>query len=296
MIRRLALGAAFLVSLGVAVFAGAHIISAVERPSTTTTYSMKVGSLTRQYEVIAPTATLAKSAPIIVVLSGAASTTSNEITRDRIAPYADADKAEVVYPVAIKESWNAIGCCDAAAAENINDVGFIEALVPKLDPGHTRPIYVVGYSVGGRLAYRLACTDPTLFDGMAAVKADPMPGCVVTTPMNVIVFSSQNDKYVPYQPGEKGKETPPATVQIAALETDMACSGTPTVAKYGQPNKTKYGVMTVSTWSCADGKTLEWSVDPDGGHGFPIPTSFGAGANQLIYSWITKTPLAPVPS
>ena len=96
----------------------------------------------------------------------------------------------MVYPVAIKESWNAIGCCDGAAKANVNDVGFIEALVPKLDPGHARPIYVVGYSDGGRLAYRLACTDPTLFDGMAAVKADPMPGCVVTTPMNVLVFAS----------------------------------------------------------------------------------------------------------
>jgi polyhydroxybutyrate depolymerase len=296
MIRRLALGAAFLASLGVAVFAGAHIISAVERPSTTTTYSMKVGRVTRQYEVIAPTARLAKSAPIIVVLSGAAATTSVEITRDRMVPYVDADKAEVVYPVAIKESWNAIGCCDDAAKEKVNDVGFIKALVPRIDPGYARPIYIVGYSVGGRLAYRLACTDPTLFDGMAAVKADPMPGCVVTTPMNAIVFSSQNDKYVPYEPGEKGKETPAATVQIATLEKDMECSTKPTVTKYGQPNKTKYGVMTVSTWSCADGKTLEWAVDPDGGHGFPNPTSSGAGANQLIYSWITKTPLAPVPS
>jgi hypothetical protein len=66
--------------------------------------------------------------------------------------------------------------------------------------------------------------------------------------------------------------------------------------KYGQSGKTKYGVMTVSTWSCADGKTLEWAVDPLGGHGFPIPTTYGAGANQLIYSWITKTPLAPAPS
>ena len=47
-----------------------------------------------------------------------------------------------------------------AATKNVNDVGFLEALVPKIDPGHTRPIYVVGYSNGGRLAYRLACTDP----------------------------------------------------------------------------------------------------------------------------------------
>ena len=117
MIRLTALAAAFLVSLGVAAFAGAHIISAVERPSATVTYSMKVGHRTRQYEVIAPTATLATSAPIIVVLSGAAASTSVETTRDRMVPYADAGKAEIVYPVAIKESWNAIGCCDAAAAE-----------------------------------------------------------------------------------------------------------------------------------------------------------------------------------
>ena len=295
MIRRLALAASFVACLVVAVFAGAHILNAVERPSTTTTYSLKVGSLTRQYEVIQPTRTLPKSAPIIVVLSGAAASTSDEITRDRMVPYVDADKAEVVYPVAIKESWNAIGCCDDAAKENINDVGFMKALVPQIDPGHVRPIYVVGYSVGGRLAYRLACTDPTLFDGMAAVKADPMPGCVVTKPMNVIVFSSQNDKYVPFKPGEKGFETPPATVQIARLRTDLKCSAKPTVTKYGT-SKTKYGPMTVSTWSCADGKTLEWSVDPKGQHGFPIPITYGAGANQLIYSWITKTPLAPVPS
>jgi polyhydroxybutyrate depolymerase len=287
MIRRLALAAAFLVSLGVAAAAGAHIIGAVERPSTTTTYSMKVGRLTRHYEVIAPTATLAQSAPIIVVLSGAAATTSDEITRDRMIPYVDADKAEVVYPVAIKESWNAIGCCDGAAAENVNDVGFIKALVPRIDPGHERPIYVVGYSVGGRLAYRLACTDPTLFDGMAAVKADPMPGCVVTTPMNVIVFSSLDDKYVPYKPGEKGKETPPATVQIARLQKDMGCASKPTVAK---PKG-----MTLSTWSCANGKTLEWALYPTGGHDFPGPKD-GTSANQLIYSFVTKTPLAPVPS
>jgi len=286
--RGLALGAAFLVSLGVAVFAGVHIISAVEQPSTTTTYSLQVGNLTRQYQVIAPTAPLPKSAPIIVVLAGAAATISMEITRDQMVPYANADKAEIVYPVPIKESWNAIGCCDGAGREKINDVGFLEALVPKIDPGHARPIYVVGYSNGGRLAYRIACTDPTLFDGMVAVKADPMPGCVVTKPQNVLVFASLDDKYVPYKPGEKGLETPAATVQIARLQTDMKCSGKPTVVKHG--------AMTLSTWSCANGKTLEWALYQTGGHGFPVPKDGTAGANQLIWSFMTKTALAPVPS
>jgi polyhydroxybutyrate depolymerase len=285
--RFLMLITAFVATLSGATFAGVHIINAVERQSTNTTYSMKVGSLTRQYEVIAPTAALPESAPIVVVLSGAAATVSDEIPRDHLVPYVDADKEELVYPVSIKESWNAIGCCDGAAAENVNDVGFLEALVPRIDPGHTRPIYVVGYSNGGRLAYRMACTDPGLFDGMVAVKADPMPGCVVTKPQNVLVFSSLNDKYVPYKPGEKGLETPPATVQIARLQTDLKCSGKTTA---------NHGGMTLSAWSCADGKRLEWALYQSGGHDFPPPTASTPGANQLIYSFITKTALAPVPS
>ena len=285
--RFLILVAAFVVTLSGATFAGVHIINAVgQQTVTTTTYSMKVGSVTRQYEVIKSSA-LSDSTPIIVSLGGAAVDPVQQIPRDRLVPYATANKVELVYPVPIDQSWNAIGCCDGAAKANVNDVGFIEALVATIDPGHARPIYVVGYSNGGRLAYRMACTDPTLFDGLAAVKADPMPGCVVSKPENVIVFSSLNDKYVPYEPGEKGYETPPATVQIARLETDLKCSDKKVVTD---------GQMTVSTWSCADGKRLEWAVDPTGGHGFPIPAGDTPGGNQLIWSFMTGTPLAPVPS
>jgi polyhydroxybutyrate depolymerase len=284
--RFLILITAVVAIIGGGTFAGVHIISAVERQSTTTTYSMNVGSVTRQYVVIAPTATLAKSAPIVVVLGGAGSTTSNEIARDEFLPGVNDDKDELVYPVQIGKSWNAIGCCDAAAKENVNDVGFIEALVPKIDPGHTRPVYVVGYSNGGRLAYRLACTDPVLFDGTVALKADPMPGCVVTTPQNILVFSSLNDKFVPYKPGEKGEESPPATVQIARLQTDMKCSSKPTVVKRG--------TMSLSTWSCANGKTLEWALYQSGGHDIPNPDGSTPGALSLILSFATKTAPAPV--
>ena len=262
--RFLVLITAFVVTLGVATFAGVHIISAVERPvdhHDLLDEGRQRHQAVRGHRARPPRC---RSRPRSSSCSaGADSTTSNEIARDQFLPYVNADKAELVYPVAIEESWNAIGCCDGAAKANVNDVGFIEALVPKIDPGHTRPIYVVGYSNGGRLAYRLACTDPALFDGMVALKADPMPGCVVTKPQNILVFSSLNDKYVPYKPGEKGKESPPATVQIARLQTDLKCSSKPTVAKHG--------TMTLSTWSCADGKTLAVGALPDRGPQLPRP-------------------------
>ena len=233
--RFMVLLTAFIMTLGVATFSGVKIISAIERQSTTTTYSMKVGSMTRSWEVIAPTAKLPEvGADRRRAVRAATATTSNEITRDHFVPYVNADKVELVYPVSYRESWNAIGCCGHAAAANVNDVAFLEALVPKIDPGHTRPVYFVGYSNGGRMAYRLGCTDPGLFDGMVALKADPMPGCTVTKPQNILVFASLNDNWVPYKPGEKGHETPPATVQIARLQTDLKCSSKPTTAKHGE--------------------------------------------------------------
>jgi len=287
--RFMVLLTAFITTLGIATFAGAHIINAVERQSTTTTYSMKVGNLTRSWEVIAPTAKLAKSAPIVVVLSGIAATPGEEITRDKLVPYVNADKTELVYPVSIRESWNAIGCCGAAAQLKVNDLAFLKALVPKVDPGHQRPIYFVGYSNGGRMAYRLACTDPGLFNGMVAVKADPMPGCVVTKPQNVLVISALDDPWVPYKPGEKGKETPPATVQIARLQADLGCPAKSVAAKHGD--------MTITSWSsCTDDKRLAWAVYTIGGHNFPPPTAHSPSGSQIIWSFLTKTALAPLPS
>ncbi len=240
--RFLVLLTAFITTLGLAMFAGAHIINAVERQSTTTTYSMKVGNLTRSWEVIAPTAKLPKSAPIVVVLSGIAATTSDEITRDRLVPYVDTDKLELVYPVSYQASWNAIGCCGAAASTNVNDVAFLEALVPKVDPGHTRPIYFVGYSNGGRMAYRLECTDPSLFNGMVAVKADPMPGCVVTKPQNVLVFASLDDPVGALQArGERQGNAP-------GHRPDRPAAEGPQVLQQGRPS-VKHGDMTLYTWS-----------------------------------------------
>jgi polyhydroxybutyrate depolymerase len=288
--RGLALAAALIVTIGVtmgaAVFAEAHIIRAIERPATTATYSMKVGRLTRSWQVIAPTAVLPRSAPIIVVLTGKAASNGQEIRRDRLVPYVDAGKTELVYPLAIRQSWNAIGCCGAAARLKVNDLGFLEALVPRVDPGRRRPIYFVGYSNGGRMAYRLACDDPGLFDGMAAVKADPMPGCVVSRPQNILVVSSLDDPSIAYRPGDKGRETPPATVQVARLHAALGCARPPTVAAYR-------GIMTFTTWrSCAEGTNLAWGVWQSGGHNFPPPAAHAPGAAQVIWSFFTRTAVA----
>lgn len=290
--RKLILAIAFVATLGVAMFSGVKVISALERTTYTATLSMKVGGLDRSYKVIAPVAALPKSSPIIVVLGGIAAPVDNEIKRDELLPYANAGKAELVYPEGYKLSWNAGGCCGKAALHHVDDVAFIKAVVAAVDPGHERPIYVVGYSNGGRLTYTLACAAPGLFDGAAVVKADPDPGtCEMSRPMTILQIAALDDYAVPYQPGEKGQESPAATVQSTKLRALDGCTGAGDAERHGQ--------MTLTTWTgCGSGQRYGFAVWDKGGHNFPnagVPLKATPDASQIIWSFFTKTAFAPLP-
>lgn len=269
--------------------AGAKVVSVMNRTMNSSTYSMQVGGMTRSYTVLTPAKkALSYSAPIIVVLSGLNSEQYQEINRDGFTSYVQAGDAELVYPLAYRESWNALGCCSWAAQAAVDDVGFITSLVPKVDPGHTRPIYIVGYSNGGRLAYRLDCTNPMLFTGTVIVKADPMPKCDVVVPMKIMTIASTDDTRVPYKPGEKGTESPPATVQSAKLRASSLCSA--------KSVKEAQGNMTYTLWpDCANGTSVGFTVYTAGVHSWPRPPVSYPAASQVIMAFITGTTVKPQP-
>jgi polyhydroxybutyrate depolymerase len=286
--------------LGIAGFAGFHAADAHGQPkakalmivkvkTSTKTYSMTVAGLKRSYEVIAPV-TLPKPAPVIVMLSGIYSTVAEEISRDRLVNYATAGQAEVVYPVAFAESWNAIGCCGKAAAAKVDDLAFLKALVAEVNPKHARPVYVVGYSNGTRMAYRVACDDPGLFDGYGMVKGVPTADCSIRKPVNLVQLSSVDDPEVPYKPGDKGSTTQvPVTTLVTQLHATEKCPA--------KSAATHSGTVTVTTWSgCADGTRLASAVWSGGVHSFPRPPASVPAAAQVLWSFFTKTPLAPLPA
>jgi polyhydroxybutyrate depolymerase len=287
--RKLIFAIAFICAVAGVLAAGANVINAIQRQSVTSTNSMRVDGLTRSWEQVVPVAPLPKSAPIIVVLSGINASTADEIQRDNFVPYVNAGKTELVYPTGYHESWNAGGCCGGAAAANVDDVAFLKALVARVDPGHTRPIYLVGYSNGGRMAYRMACSDPGVFDEIAIAKADPMPGCVVTRPQTILQVASKDDTAVPYKPGDSGKETPAATVQVSRLRDADECTGSGVT--------TAHGSMAITSWTgCANGTRLSFALWDSGGHNFPPPEGSTPAAAQVIWSFFTQTALKPLPA
>jgi polyhydroxybutyrate depolymerase len=273
-------------SPGAATTAGAKMAAST---ATTKKYTMKVRGLTRSYEVIAPVRALPKTAPVIVSLAGFRASVTTEMARDQLIPYAAAGMAEVVYPVGLGESWNAIGCCGYASTHKVDDLGFLKALVAKLDPGHARHIFLVGYSNGARLAYRVACTTPALFDGYGMVKGGPMANCVVTKPASVIQIASLDDPEVAYKPGQKGREPLPVTTETARLHKALKCAAPSSVIHPGS-------MYAWTTWkNCAGGSRLALAVWKDGKHSFPRPPASVPGAAPVMWAFFTNRGLAPLP-
>jgi poly(3-hydroxybutyrate) depolymerase/peptidoglycan/LPS O-acetylase OafA/YrhL len=283
--RAFVIGLAVVIVVAGGSIAGTNIVSAAERTINTTVSTMQVGGMTRSYTVLTPAkATLPAAAPIIVMLSGLNAEQPQEITRDQLTPYVAAGDAEVVYPLAYRESWNAIGCCSWAADAGVDDTGFIEGLAQKIDPGNARPIYLVGYSNGARLAYTIACTDPLLFNGIAAVKGDPLPGCNIIVPQKVLQVSSTDDTDTPYYTGEKGhfRESPSALAENTDLRNEDQCSTT--------SQKSAQGNMTLTTWSgCLDDSSVSFAVYTAGVHSYPRPPVSFPAASQVIWAWINNT-------
>lgn len=96
---------------------------------------------------------------------------------DQLRQQMDADAwareldATVVYPTGLgrRTSWNAGGCCGSAARSGIDDVGFVARTITRLRDAGAQQVFLVGYSNGGMLAYRVACERPDLVDAIAVV-------------------------------------------------------------------------------------------------------------------------------
>ena len=107
-------------------------------------------------------------------------------------------------------TWNGGNCCGYAVANNVDDVGFIRALVAELQSQYNidpKRIYASGFSNGGIMSYRLACDAADIFAAIAPVSGtqnyDP---CEPSEPVSVIHIHGTDDTHLPYN-GGKGDDS-----------------------------------------------------------------------------------------
>lgn len=248
---------------------------------------MTVGSRTRSFIEVVPPKGLGAKMPILMVLHGVGATAGGELIRDGFADLAEDGQAELVYPQGVDDSWNADGCCGKAASLGVDDIGFLEKLASLVDPGGAHPLYLVGYSDGGRMAYTLDCVDPSLFDAVAVVDADPDSGCVLSKPLSIVQLDGTTDPIVPYTTGDKGDESPTATAQSTKLRALDKCPTNPTAS-------TTVGMLQIRSWTrCAGGTRYTFDSFVGVGHRWVEGTTTTPSEGEAIWAFLSAT--APRP-
>ena len=157
--------------------------------------------------------------PIVVALHGAFSTARKFERESGFSLRADREGFIVVYPQGIGlgnlfRHWNSGHCCGKARKNNIDDVGFVLATVDNLakrNPVDRARLYLVGFSNGGMLAYRIAAEHPEIITavavasgtigGMPAANEPEWSVLRPKQPVPVLALHARDDTHVPYDGG-----------------------------------------------------------------------------------------------
>jgi len=93
-----------------------------------TAHSLSAGGLDRGYRLYVPDG-VASPAPLVIMLHGGFGSGQQAERSYGWDQLADGAKFVVAYPDGVGRAWNVNGCCGRPARQNVDDVGFISAVV-----------------------------------------------------------------------------------------------------------------------------------------------------------------------
>ncbi len=180
-------------------------------------------------------------------------------------------------------TWNAGECCGYARDNNIDDVGFVKAMVDDLNQKVTldpAKIFATGFSNGGMLAYRLACEIPDVIKAIASVAGtDNYPECNPQKRISILHIHALDDDHVLFEGGMGPAVKNPAVVtEYTSVPKTISlwlrrdnCTTTPQKALEVE------GAYCDLYPVCRNEVTVELCVTEEGGHSWPggvspIPT------------------------
>ncbi|MEY3385413.1 MAG: hypothetical protein RIR53_224 [Bacteroidota bacterium] len=219
----------------------------------------------------------AKRYPLVLAFHGGAPMGYQSIQfQSGLTEKADAEGFILVYPegyrIAGVYTFNAGACCAPATTMNIDDVGYVDALLNTLRarlPIDTTRVYATGFSNGALLCYRLANQLTHRFAAIA-----PVAGCLVYYPwtptraLPIISFHSYKDQNVKYSGGVTVGSTdtyfPPQDSILGVISANYSCSKQKDTISH-QVNAYDHFVYS----DCSCGAVIEQYVSYDGEHSWP---------------------------
>lgn len=248
-----------------------------------TTYDLVVGELERHYIVHVPPSYTPGPTPIVLAFNGRTSSPESLMEQTDLSAKSDEAGFVVVYPRGSYDgSWNADGCCGEPNQRDVDDVGFVRALLDDLE-SHVcvdrARVFATGLSNGGFMSHRLACE---LSDRIAAVA--PVAGvnlvdeCMPARAVSIIHFHGTLDFLVPYG-GNPILSFPSVEDSTRAwIERDGCAPEGETVFEVGDST-------CVAHSGCRDGAVIELCTVTNGGHTWPggnVTPAGGITTHDLI--------------
>ncbi len=241
---------------------------------------------TRAYTVHLPPAISDTPHALVIVLHGGGGNRNHVARMSGMSALADKENFIVVYPdgsgwLGDKGlTWNAGNCCGYALDHNIDDVGFIRALIEKLArdyPIDAKRIYATGMSNGGMMAYRLACELSATLAAVAPVAGALNVECQPTAPIAVIAFHGTADQHVLFNGGAPKVKADPHSREDKSVAYAMnfwaqhnQCASTPTHTERGN-------ILHDTYTDCVHGTAVELYAIRGGGHAWPGGIRFLSG-------------------
>ena len=237
------------------------------------TGTMTVGGEERTYRLYRPPG-LSSSAPLVIVLHGAAGTGQQAEDSYGWDAEADGGKFLVAYPDGIRRTWNVDpDCCGVAARDDVDDVSFITKLAGSFGAlVDTRRVYATGISNGAMLAYRLAC-DTDVFAAVGPVSGTMINQCAQPKPISIIHIHGTADRTIPYDGGPGKRDNAGAGSRLPAKIDGPAIPSLidrwRKTDRCGPATSTKSGSVTVSIATCPGGRAVELVTIAGAGHQWP---------------------------
>jgi polyhydroxybutyrate depolymerase len=200
--------------------------------------SLAAGNKTRTYVSYHPK-TVKPNPALVIVLHGTGITGAKvrEWTGYEFDQMADKFGFLVAYPDGYDKNWNDCrkGQYSKAKKENVDDVGFIKAMIneyrKKFNIDLTK-VYLFGYSSGGNMSFRIGIEEVKLIAGIVTIGA-LLPtretcNCDLNTKTpNIMLINGTADKICPYDGGE---------VKLFGKKLGFAISAQATAANFMKRN------------------------------------------------------------
>lgn len=255
-----------------------------------TTHHLTHDERDRSYILYIPaTVKLNEPVPLVFVFHGGTGNAQSAIHMSGFNEIADEFGFIVVYPNGAGRlsddkllTWNGGACCGYAQEKNVDDVGFVRAIVDDLQSQITldeKRIYATGLSNGGILSHRLGCEATDLFAAIAPVAGTlNFAPCNPAQPISVIEFHGTADQHILYE----GGFGPDSLVDVDfASVADSVAFWTSFNACAPQPQTNMFEDIQDEIWTgCSNSTNVELVTIMDGGHSWPGGQSGWPGSDQ----------------